>query len=1049
MRRTGCAILCGAAAFVAASVCLALQPPRPEQLERYRQDGTLAARVEQARALGNHRVRPELARRTLDRLAVLAGAEPSMPERDLHEPLPYWKGLPTTGTNKMPVFLIEFPDYLHTNTWASISNRIFGTGTPSEFPIESLRQYYIRSSYSNLFLEGTVFDWYMMTNSRAWYTNEFGSGNYAVAKMIEEVAKFWDHAHDYSQYDNDGDGRVDYFAVIWAGPHGEWASFWWGYQSSVWAMNLTLDGVQFYDFSWQWETYSYPNGAFEADVIIHETGHALGLPDYYDYDGDIGPDGGVGGLDMMDGTRHDHGALSKFMLEWLTPTVVTGALNSHVMNPSATYPEAVLIMPGLTGATTYTEYFVAQNRFRVANDTNLPSNGMLIWHVDATPDASGNNFRYNNSYTEHKLLRVVEADGWEEIERDYWGDAGDFYNTGESFTPDTNPRSVRYNGAETLVSITNISQSGTQVTADLTVGERHVDPQFFLTITNPAGNIEVGYAITNYPVQGVCGTSIVGQLRWTNALSGDGGALAADAGWSVSPVALSIGTNVVTLTGTNRPGRRPHAYDSATNAAYSDGWQDLDFGGTGFGAWFLENGANAGFFRATAAANTNMNIAPVAWGLWANSDDTASAVRSLNAAMGVGTRFEVTLENNWIDGSKSVGVAWGNGLGEYVLEFLFIGGQATYLVNDATDSRDTGVAWTGDGVTLVLELTSTNTYKLTMNGNEMTGTLKSRDDTVIRQFRAWNYSAGSGGNYDVFLGALNVTRPPWESRSTSDTVWIVREGIPYYVLDILSLYGTPNPAVGAHTNANGTILTNRSGDAVISGLTQYVCVGWAMTGHEPASGAASELTMTVTNHATLTWLWATNYWLDVAAGAHGSVNADDGWRSFGATTQLTATADQYYHFTNWTGSVASGGNPLDLLMDAPKAVTANFAADLTANLTPHWWLASYGWTTDFENASSGDEDEDGAFTWQEWVALTDPSDSGDVFRAATDLGEAEGRVVQWVSRAGRSYAVYGWTNLLNNPALVADQLVWPQEQYTDTTHNAEALMLYRVKVVVP
>lgn len=1046
MRRIRCAILCGLALLGAAAACLGLEPPRAEQLDRYRADGTLEARVERARTYGNHKVRPGLAARTLDRLAVLSGAEP---ERELQAPLPYWEGMPTTGTNKVLVFLIDFPDYPHTNTWAGVSNRVFGTGSSSEFPLESLRQYYIRSSYSNLYLEGTVFDWYTMTNNRAWYTNEFGDGNYANAKIVEEVARYWDHVHDYSQYDNDGDGEIDYFAVIWAGPHDDWAEFWWGYQWSLFSMNLGLDGVRFYDFSWQWETYDYPDGVFEADVIIHETGHTLGLPDYYDYDGSVGPDGGVGDLDMMDATKHDHNGFSKFMLEWITPTVVTGALYNHTLNPAATHPETIIVMPGLTGATTYTEYFMAQNRFRIGNDTNMPSNGMLIWHVDATPDASGNNFRYDNSYTEHKLLRLVEADGLEQIERNYAGNSGDFYNTGESFTPDTNPRSVRYDGAETLVSITNISQSGTQVTANFTVGEEaKPDPQLIITITNPASNIVVGHVVSDYTVQGTCGTSVVGQLRWTNALTGVTGVLAAASGWSVPAVALSVGTNDFTLTGTNRPGRRPHAYDSATNSVYSDGWTNNDFAGTGFGGWFLENDDNSGFFTATLAANTNMDIASTAWGLWANSDDTASAVRNLNAAMGVGTRFEVAFENNWVDGGRSVGVAWRNGLGEYVLEFLFSGGGSHYTINDATEGRNTGVGWTGAGVSLVLELTSTNTYKLTMNGAEMTGTLKSRADTVIRQFRAWNYSAGSGGNYDVFLGNMTVTRPPWEGRSTNATVRIVREGIPYYVLDVLSAYGSPSPAVGSHTNAGGTVLTNRAGDAVISGLTQFVCVGWTMTGNDPAGGAASELTMTVTNHATLRWLWATNYWLDTAAGAHGAVNVGDGWRAYGATTQITATAEEYYHFTNWSGDASGSVNPLDLFVDAPKSVAAVFAATLTSNETPQWWLASHGWTDDFENVSSGDQDEDELFTWQEWIAQTDPTNAADVFVVTRPAPGGE-YVIEWPSRSNRLYTIYWQTNLVETPGVLADDLEWPQASYTDETHSVEERVYYRVRVRLP
>jgi hypothetical protein len=43
-------------------------------------------------------------------------------------------------------------------------------------------------------------------------------------------------------------------------------------------------------------------------------------------------------------------------------------------------------------------------------------------------------------------------------------------------------------------------------------------------------------------------------------------------------------------------------------------------------------------------------------------------------------------------------------------------------------------------------------------------------------------------------------------------------------------------------------------------VTQALCMGWTMTGHEPASGIVSQFPMTITNNATLTWLSATNWY---------------------------------------------------------------------------------------------------------------------------------------------------------------------------------------------
>ncbi|MBI3189058.1 MAG: T9SS type A sorting domain-containing protein [Ignavibacteriales bacterium] len=50
----------------------------------------------------------------------------------------------------------------------------------------------------------------------------------------------------------------------------------------------------------------------------------------------------------------------------------------------------------------------------------------------------------------------------------------------------------------------------------------------------------------------------------------------------------------------------------------------------------------------------------------------------------------------------------------------------------------------------------------------------------------------------------------------------------------------------------------------------------------------------------------------------------------GSSVELTAVADSGYHFTNWSGDVPQGGsstNPLTVVMDVNKTITANFEAN--------------------------------------------------------------------------------------------------------------------------
>jgi M6 family metalloprotease-like protein len=294
------------------SLAFTLEPPTKEQIERSRRDGTLAARIAQAKSYGNYKIAPRLAARMREKLRLAAsaaglakGTKSGAVDRIMAPP-PAWVGLPTKGTVKVLALLIAFSDYPPTTPAETFASRLFGDGQGGP-PFDSLRNFYRRSSYNQLEIQGNVLGWYTTPYARSTVV-ETDAGR---ESLIKEALTFYNQqGHDFSQYDNDGDGVIDYFCVFWTGPHGEWASFWWGYETGFYDSSFRLDGKRLSNYSWQWELYGYPNGTFDPTTIIHETGHALGVPDYYDYDDSVGPGGGVGGLDIMDGLASSVAAAS-------------------------------------------------------------------------------------------------------------------------------------------------------------------------------------------------------------------------------------------------------------------------------------------------------------------------------------------------------------------------------------------------------------------------------------------------------------------------------------------------------------------------------------------------------------------------------------------------------------------------------------------------------------------------------------------------------------------------------------------------------------------
>lgn len=292
-------------------------------------------------------------------------------------------------------------------------------------------------------------------------------------------------------------------------------------------------------------------------------------------------------------------------------------------------------------------------------------------------------------------------------------------------------------------------------------------------VTNPAGPLEVDFFTTNVLVRGVMSTALVGQVRWTNDLTGETGTAPAQPAWQAA-VPLAIGTNPITIVATNQPGYGLIAADDASAATYADGWQQGDNGGFGFGEWRLSsNGVNAGHLFVTNVPFDDLDSGDEAWALWAHSGDEAHAFRALPRPLRSGDTVRVTIENPQVMTAGAVGVALENPDGESLLEFYFEAGNIDYTLRDDSGLRDSGIQGNANGLLLDMTLTGPDTYRIDTPASAVTGSLIARTDLSVVRFRAWNHNAGAGDNA-FFVNHLSVTqRPP--VYTTSDTVTAIRD----------------------------------------------------------------------------------------------------------------------------------------------------------------------------------------------------------------------------------------------------------------------------------
>jgi M6 family metalloprotease-like protein len=133
------------------------------------------------------------------------------------------------------------------------------------------------------------------------------------SEIARECLDYFNSSVDYRKYDNNEDGIIVGIYLIWAGS--QKSGFWWSYYGGL-SLHDRWDGLKVQNAVIAWYSNDQ-DGPFQPGVICHETGHLLGLPDYYDYDYSIGPKGGLGGFDMMDGNAVDHNCFSKYLLDWI------------------------------------------------------------------------------------------------------------------------------------------------------------------------------------------------------------------------------------------------------------------------------------------------------------------------------------------------------------------------------------------------------------------------------------------------------------------------------------------------------------------------------------------------------------------------------------------------------------------------------------------------------------------------------------------------------------------------------------------------------------
>ena len=251
----------------------------------------------------------------------------------------------------------------------------------------------------------------------AYYANNDAVGNdqYVVDFVIDACKGADALGVDFSQYDNDNNGVVDFVYIIYAG----YAESEGAPESTMWPHNWDLVSALYHGYSNMDEYYANSDTDFKLPsfdgklvnayacsnelrmatkkragigTICHEFSHVLGLPDYYLTTTSpvtqqrLTPGAwslmGYGNYLNDGNTPPNYSIYDKYYLGWITPTVLAESQSLTLYADGETgYMLTRNEKHVDEGAYRTDTVYYLENRQLEGWDTYLPGHGMLIWQV--------------------------------------------------------------------------------------------------------------------------------------------------------------------------------------------------------------------------------------------------------------------------------------------------------------------------------------------------------------------------------------------------------------------------------------------------------------------------------------------------------------------------------------------------------------------------------------------------------------------------------------------------------------------------------------------
>ena len=275
------------------------------------------------------------------------------------------------GSPKIPVILVGFSGQNEgfSKTAEDFDAMLNSADYTANSAIGSVRTYFEENSHGQFTPEFEVLGPVNLTNAKSYYGRNTSTqqGSDALPEMaLVHAAKALDGTVDFSRYDNDGDGTVDFVLFYFSGydeaqggnTNCIWSHAWYLSASQNARNQRTFDGVKLDRYFCTAELKGSSGSTMcSIGTTCHEFAHTLGLPDFYDADYETnGEAASMYSFDLMSSGNYNANstippyftAEELYEVGWMSaiPEMATSGTVTLPAVPTVALPdEVVLILP--------------------------------------------------------------------------------------------------------------------------------------------------------------------------------------------------------------------------------------------------------------------------------------------------------------------------------------------------------------------------------------------------------------------------------------------------------------------------------------------------------------------------------------------------------------------------------------------------------------------------------------------------------------------------------------------------------------------------------